>query len=88
MTRRVGPSEQGELQGAIGSLRGIAALIGPAIFTLAFTAAIGPLRAWNLPGAPWYLAALLLALAMLPAWWVTRPEPAAAASSEALSVSP
>ncbi len=81
MTRRVGPSEQGELQGAIGSLRGIAALIGPAIFTLAFTAAISPLRAWNVPGAPWYLAALLLALAMLPAWWVTRPEPAAAAAT-------
>lgn len=74
MTRRVAASEQGELQGAIGSLRGIAALIGPALFTLTFSAFVGPLRAWNLPGAPWLLAALLMGAAIAPAWRVTRPE--------------
>ena len=36
MSKHVGPSEQGELQGAIGSLRGISMLIGPSIFTLTF----------------------------------------------------
>lgn len=33
MTRRVGPSEQGQLQGTNGSLTGIAGMIGPSLFT-------------------------------------------------------
>jgi DHA1 family tetracycline resistance protein-like MFS transporter len=33
MTRRVPPTEQGQLQGANGSLRGVAGLIGPGLFT-------------------------------------------------------
>ena len=32
MTRRVGPSEQGELQGANGSVMGVATMIGPTLF--------------------------------------------------------
>ena len=44
MTRRVGPSEQGQLQGAIASLMGIAGLIGPVLFTETFALFIGPWR--------------------------------------------
>jgi DHA1 family tetracycline resistance protein-like MFS transporter len=60
MTRRVSPSEQGQLQGAISSLRGIAGLLGPALFTQTFAAVVGPDHpiAWS--GAPFVLAALLL----------------------------
>ena len=42
-----------------GSLRGIADLIGPGLFTLTFAYCIAPGRAWTLPGAPFLLAALL-----------------------------
>ncbi len=40
MSRHVGPSEQGQLQGANGAIMGIAGLIGPTIFTQFFAAAI------------------------------------------------
>jgi DHA1 family tetracycline resistance protein-like MFS transporter len=63
MTRRVSPREQGELQGAIGTLRGLAALFAPLIFTTAFAAGI----ARALPGAAWFLGVLFLAVAVLPA---------------------
>jgi len=68
MTRMVGPSEQGQLQGANGSLQGIAGLIGPGLFTGTFAAFIGGLARFGLPGAPFLLAALLLAAAFLLAW--------------------
>ncbi len=68
MTRRVGPREQGQLQGATSSLVGIAEMIGPGLFTLAFAWCIRPEAAWQIPGAPFYLAALLLAGALIPAW--------------------
>jgi DHA1 family tetracycline resistance protein-like MFS transporter len=72
MTRRVQPSEQGQLQGANNSLRGITGLIGPGLFTLTFAKFIGAWRNWDIPGAPFMLAALLLVGAMVLAWKVTR----------------
>jgi MFS transporter, DHA1 family, tetracycline resistance protein len=72
MTRFVSPSEQGQLQGAITSLRGIAGLIAPVLFTQAFAFFIAPQRDWKLPGAPFLLAALLVSVAMVLAWRVTR----------------
>jgi MFS transporter, DHA1 family, tetracycline resistance protein len=71
MTRRVGPSEQGELQGANSSVMGIAGLLGPGLFTLTFAWFIRP-TSWRIPGAPFLLAALLMVIAMLVAWRVTR----------------
>jgi DHA1 family tetracycline resistance protein-like MFS transporter len=71
MSRHVGPSEQGQLQGANSSIQGIANLLGPAIFALTFAHAIT--AGWNLPGASFLLAALMLLAAALVAWWVTRP---------------
>jgi len=73
MTRRVSPSEQGQLQGALSSLRGVAFMIGPILFTSVFASFIGANREWHLPGAPYLLAAMLLVAAMYVAWRVTRP---------------
>ena len=65
MTRLVDPRQQGELQGANGAVLGIAAMIGPALFTLTFATFISADNRWQIPGAPFYLAALLLAVAWL-----------------------
>ena len=65
MTRRVGPDEQGRLQGALASLMGIAGVIAPLLFTQTFAAAIGPFRELGAPGVPFLLAALLLVAAMV-----------------------
>ncbi|MEA2906515.1 MAG: transporter, family, tetracycline resistance protein [Alphaproteobacteria bacterium] len=72
MSRRVSPSEQGQLQGANASMMGIANLIGPGLFTQVFAFFIGAGAAWHLPGAPFLLAALLLAAAAVVAMRVTR----------------
>ena len=72
MTRRVDPTEQGRLQGAIGSIMGITGVIGPGLFTQTFAAFIGPERDWHLPGAAFLLAALLLGIGTLLAWSITR----------------
>jgi MFS transporter, DHA1 family, tetracycline resistance protein len=74
MTHRVGPSEQGELQGAISSMRAIAMLIGPGLFSFVFAWFINPKNGWTLPGAPWYLAAAMLFVAMAMAFTVEQPE--------------
>ena len=58
MSRRVSAGEQGELQGALGSMRGMAMIAGPWLFSTTFAYFLKPTRA--LPGAPWYLAALML----------------------------
>src|SRR5262249_29123277 len=72
MSHRVGESEQGQLQGALGSLRGIAFMIGPALFTGTFATFIGERKDWHLPGAPFLLASALLVIATGVAWQVTR----------------
>jgi MFS transporter, DHA1 family, tetracycline resistance protein len=72
MSRLVGASEQGRLQGANASVSGIANLFGPGLFTFTFAFAIGGGRALNLPGAPFLIAALLIAAAAVAAWLATR----------------
>ena len=76
MTRQVTPTEQGQLQGALGSVRGIAFMIGPVLFSMVFASFIGPYRGWHLPGAPYLLAAALMAIATIVAWRVTTAHPA------------
>jgi DHA1 family tetracycline resistance protein-like MFS transporter len=71
MTRRVSHSEQGQLQGAIASLIGIAGLVGPSVFTQTFAYFISPAARWHFPGAPFLLASCLLLLAMAIAWAAT-----------------
>jgi MFS transporter, DHA1 family, tetracycline resistance protein len=73
MTRLVDPRQQGELQGANGAVLGIAAMIGPGLFTLTFARFISADQRWQVPGAPFFLAALLLAIAWLIGLNVARP---------------
>ncbi len=76
MTRRVKETEQGQLQGALSSVRGVAFMIGPLIFTTTFASFIGPHRDWHLPGAPYLLAAVFVMVSMIIAARATAPSPA------------
>jgi MFS transporter, DHA1 family, tetracycline resistance protein len=48
-------------------------MIGPLVFTNIFAAFIGPLRKWHLTGAPFLIAALMLAGATIIAAQATAP---------------
>lgn len=72
MSRRVGPSEQGQLQGALTSLFGVAGMAAPLIFTSLFAFAIARQRAVQVPGAPYWLASMLLIGSLLLARIATR----------------
>jgi DHA1 family tetracycline resistance protein-like MFS transporter len=74
MTQRMDPSEQGRLQGAISALQGIAHMIGPGLFTASFASAIGERAPWQLPGAPFLIAAGLLGSGLALAWRVAHPD--------------
>lgn len=77
MSRQIGPSEQGHLQGAINSLRGIAGLIGPGLFTYIFSKSIGTNAVVHAPGMPFYVAAGMLLASLVIAERVTRQRGAA-----------
>jgi DHA1 family tetracycline resistance protein-like MFS transporter len=68
-TRLAGVSEQGALQGALASLRGVSGMIGPITFTQILAWEIGSGRT---PGAAYGLAAALLALSLASAALVGR----------------
>jgi DHA1 family tetracycline resistance protein-like MFS transporter len=68
MVARVEPSAQGQLQGALQSLRGLCSLVTPVLFTQVFVLGT-PLLA----GAPYWLAAGLVAAALALAARVTAP---------------
>ena len=70
MTREVEPDEQGRLQGANASLMGLSGLAGPYAFAAAFALAIDPAKALNIPGLPFYGAAILMALGVVVAMGV------------------
>jgi len=65
MTHRVSEREQGELQGALQSMRSITFIIGPWLFLRIFGWFVDPKNPLHLPGAPYFLAAALLFTAML-----------------------
>ena len=65
MSRAAEPNEQGQLQGAINSLRGIAGVVGPSLFTWIFARAISTGGTAHLPGLPYYAAAALMACSVL-----------------------
>lgn len=69
MTNRIRPTEQGQLQGALGSVTAIAQMIGPGLFSTAFALSLATHAP---PGTPFYIAALLLIAATGMAWYVGR----------------
>lgn len=72
MTRRVGPHQQGQLQGANQSLQGVASVIGPIIFGLTFAWSIRHDAVLHAPGFAIFLASAMLASAFLLSLKVAR----------------
>jgi len=79
MSARFGPSEQGILQGANASTAGVANLIGPGLFSSTFASFAGADAGWDVPGAPFLLAAAMLAAAIVLALYI-KPHVATVAS--------
>jgi len=65
MSREVTVSEQGQLQGAVNSLRGMAGLVGPGLFTFIFSKSIGAGAAIHSPGMAFYVSAGILILSLI-----------------------
>ncbi|MEF2147488.1 TCR/Tet family MFS transporter [Aquilutibacter rugosus] len=78
ITRSVGKDVQGRIQGSLSSLVSLAGIGGPLLFSGVFSAFISQDVATPMPGAPWYLAAILLAVAVLIAVQYARVEPSSA----------
>ncbi len=74
-TSRVEDTAQGELQGAFSGLMSIAAIIGPLIFGGLFSWSVDHRATFHVPGAPFFLSAIMLASAALIAWrWFHRAQ--------------
>jgi DHA1 family tetracycline resistance protein-like MFS transporter len=71
MTRLVGPTEQGQLQGANQSLVGVASVIGPILYGLSFAWAVRHPQ-WHVPGLPMLLASLTMLCCLVLAVWAGR----------------
>jgi DHA1 family tetracycline resistance protein-like MFS transporter len=79
MSRVVSPTQQGQLQGANTSVASVAQLVGPGIFGLTLAWSVGSGVPISLSGAPFLLAALMLAVAgVLVAYLVAKPQDAVA----------
>lgn len=78
ITSEVGPQVQGRIQGALMSLVSMAGIVGPTLYAGSFGYFIGPESPVHLPGAPFYVAAILLTLAVFVAWRVAPRDVAAA----------
>lgn len=68
ITKQVGPEVQGRVQGALSSLMSLAGIIGPSLYAGSFGYFIRPEATIKLPGIPFAIAALLLALGLFVAW--------------------
>ncbi len=76
MTRKVAPSEQGQLQGANGAIGGVAGILAPSIFGLSFAWAVRNDAVIHQPGLPVLIAALFLGAGFLIALrYAKSPEP-------------
>ena len=82
VTREVGAEVQGRIQGALMSLVSLAGIAGPLLFANVFALFVGEHAPVQLPGAPWYLAAVLLACAWAVGWRYARPVAARAADGQ------
>ncbi|TDK23832.1 MFS transporter [Luteimonas aestuarii] len=82
ITRQVDVDMQGRVQGALMSLVSVAGIIAPISFASVFGLFISDRAPVAFPGAPWMLAAVLLALAVLIAWRHARPAPVAEVAAQ------
>ncbi len=65
ITREVGPKEQGELQGALNSLQGLTAIVGPIIGTSLLAQFGTATSVVHLPGAPFFAACFFSASGLM-----------------------
>jgi DHA1 family tetracycline resistance protein-like MFS transporter len=72
MSRDIPAHAQGQLQGALSSLRGITGMIGPIVFTQLFAYVVRPGADPSASGGPFLLAAALLGVSLAIAVGVTR----------------
>lgn len=75
MTRRVGPQNQGQLQGVSQSVQGIASIVGPSLFGFTFSWAIRNNATLHLPGLPILISSGLLAVAFVLALVAAKAPP-------------
>ena len=59
LSASAGPQRQGEIQGALSSLQGLALVVGPLVMGSLFAVTTRPHHALHFPGAPFLLAALV-----------------------------
>jgi DHA1 family tetracycline resistance protein-like MFS transporter len=75
MSHRVATDAQGELQGAVGSLHSLSAIIAPPLMTQMFRYFTAEETAVHFPGAPFLLSAILVLAGLVIFWRATRDEP-------------
>lgn len=73
VTRTVAPTEQGAVQGALMSLQSVAAILGPIIGSHVFAYFISAAAPFYLPGASFFLGAILAGVGCIIAEIATRP---------------
>jgi MFS transporter, DHA1 family, tetracycline resistance protein len=81
MSQRISALEQGQLQGALGSIRALTGMFGPLIFTGVFAASVQS-NDTRLLGAPFLLSATLLVAALVIGLWVLPHRPSKAAAAD------
>ena len=74
ITRKVSPTEQGRLQGAIVSLTSVAGIFGPTLFTRAFAEVSGHALPPAWAGLTFWMAGAMLLTALIVAWRTTRTQ--------------
>ena len=83
ITRQVGAEVQGRIQGALMSLVSLAGVIGPVLFAGRFGYFVDDRSPVHISGAPWFIAATLLACAVVIAWRFARAPAAQSAVANA-----
>jgi MFS transporter, DHA1 family, tetracycline resistance protein len=80
LSREVGPSEQGELQGSLSSLQSLTAILGPLLATSLFARFAPPTAAPRIPGIAFYAAAAFNVVGMVLAMRLFAKTPPRAAN--------
>jgi DHA1 family tetracycline resistance protein-like MFS transporter len=81
MTREVGADAQGRLQGALMSLVSLIGIVAPLAYASTFGFFIGKRAPVHMPGAAFFLAAIVLAVAWIIAMRHARRAPAEPAAA-------
>jgi DHA1 family tetracycline resistance protein-like MFS transporter len=72
ISKTVRPDEQGEVQGTLTALVSVAGIFGPIIGGTAFGYFVSDRAPAHIPGAPFFLSAIMSALGLLVAAWAVR----------------